>query len=234
MTTAAELIRESYILGGVLDPQEEIGASYSIDGLSLLNQLLQQWSGTGPYIPYVTQNTIQVAQNVYQYSISPEIAEFLEANIIDTGNIQNNLQLIDLKNYNLLNYTSPADRPKLIYVSDTPYFSTLDGSAASLISLYPIPDKAYTLTIYSKQQLATVVNDTNLNFLPPYYIKPLKYQLAKDLSDYFETVTSEKFDKEYMRLMKELEKATPKDMRINTTNPLLSFRIFRPSGYYVG
>ena len=67
-------------------------------------------------------------------------------------------------------------------------------------------------------------------------MKPLKYQLTKDLSDYFETLLSDRFMLEYDRLMVDMKAANQKDMTVINKNPFNNFgRRFRPwGGRYVG
>lgn len=229
MISIKSLIYEAFLTAGILNPNDEFDGYYPTKGLELLNEMLADWSKLGIYIPYTSKLAINVTENVYQYPVSPPIAEFLQGNIVSSTNVKTNLVLINEKQHNTFNYTNATGIPYRIYIDDD--FDLVDlntGEGSSLISLYPAPNANYTMNLVVKQYFLKVeLSDDVYNF-PRYYNKVLRYQLAKDIADYWQEPLSPEFMDSYNKLIKGLKAAVPKDLSINTINPFLTFRNYRP------
>jgi hypothetical protein len=235
MTAASVLIRKALVLGNVIDPEEETPDGYVEAGLDSLNDILSQWSKLGIYIPYVNTVTLSLTADESEYEVSPEIAEFNEGNVLGSDNLLTPLRLIDEYEFNRINVSQASDRPSCIYLSPDQNFLTLDSSVtATLVTVYPTPDAAYTATLMVKQYLQEVTMFQELTEIPRYYERPLRYELASELSDIYETEVSDKFIRKHAQLIKQLEASVPKDFRVNTVNPFLSYRRYRPWGNTYG
>lgn len=235
MTTPAEVVRESFELANVIDPGEEFQDGYPAIGLSKLNDILSQWSSLGAYIESYIVQTINVLQGVYQYTITPPVTEMLEGNLLDSQNALSILIEADLKRQNTFNYPlseQGQSRPQYVFIQNSEA-TILTGS---VVFFYPVPDQNYTATIYWKKRLHQVTQSEEFTQISSSYMKAFKYQLSKDLSDYFETELSDKFLLEYDRLIVELKAANQKDMSVLNQNPFNNFgRRYRPwGGRYVG
>lgn len=233
MLAIKDIIFEALLLAGVLNPGEEFEGYYQTKGLDILNRLLADWCKMGVYIPYTTKYSFQTTAGEYRYPVSPPIAEFMEGNVISSDNVQSALRWVDAKKQNLLNYTLPNNRPGRIFIDDDfDAVSLATGSGSSLIYLYPTPDAIYTVNLRIKQYFLKLSLTTEPADFPPYYEKVLLYQLAKDCATFWqEPLTAELMD-EYKRLIKELKATVPKDLSVNTDNPFLTYRRFRPWGGY--
>lgn len=235
MTTPAQLIRECFEQANVLDPGEEMQDGYPAIGLTKLNDILMQWSSLQAYIEAYIVQTVNVLANDYDYSITPPIIQILEAKLIDSQSCQSILNIADLKRQNTFNYALSAQgpgRPAWIFAQT----SEAEIQTGSTLFFYPVPDQNYTATIYLKKRLNEVTQSETITQLSGSYMKPLKYQLTKDISDYYETVLSDRFMNEYEKLMVELEASNQGDMSVQNSNPFNYYgRRFRPwGGRYVG
>lgn len=235
MTTTSEFIRNAYFLANVLDPDDEVDAYYDQTGLDIFNEILAHWSSLGLYIPRFTQITINAVKGTYQYEVSPQILDVYEANIVDTQGNKYILTSADEKLNNSFNYTLVSARPSFIYVRPNDALVSLTtGLPSTDILLYPTPDNTYTVTLLSKQQLGSLTLEQNINTVPTYALRALRYQLARDLSEVYSTVLSPRFEIEYMRIMREFKAANKQDMTVKTDNPFIGYRRVRPWGTYVG
>lgn len=235
--TAAEVIRQSYILGHILDPNEVPSGYYMTLGIMYFNQILEELGACAEYIPYYTKTVIPILQNTITYQVTPVIAQFLEANIVDAANISYPIRQATDAQYNLFNFSFPANRPQIVYISKEQTFDN-SGNLASNIIVYPNPNANYTLNLLLKYKLPPISQltlDQELLFLPPHWIKPVRYMVANDLINQFGTKVNPSFYKD-LEDSKELLKANnPQDMCIQTDNPFVSIYPFQPRFYsYVG
>jgi hypothetical protein len=237
--TAGTLIRDAYLLASVLELSEEPQGFYATQGLISLNDVITQWGNIGIYIPYDSVYKITLQPGVATYTTRQVIVDINEGNITtpnssDTNaNLLTPLKLATLKERNLFNDNFQG-RPNLIYLERQQVILDNDqNSQGSQFTLYPTPDSSYDLTLNLKWELRFVNLFEQLVQFPNYYLKPLKYQLAKDFSDLYKTVLPPQFFEEYNRLMQELKATNPSDMSIQNSNPFLERRPFRPRSYYV-
>lgn len=237
MTTAAELIRDAYILAHVINPNEEPYGYLVSQGLRILNACLAQWGSIGIYVPYYNYPTINLTANVNFYNAGRLIAEIMEANITGEDNLKTQVRIADDREFNLWNYNiSGTMRPGAIYLSKEQYFPDPTSSiTTSKIYVYPTPDANYNLNLILKYYLQPVTLSEQIVEIPDYYIKALTYQIAKDLVDLHNSNLPQSFFEEYEKLIDQLRSKNPTDLTVLTPNPFRQTRIYRPWGYgYVG
>ncbi len=237
--TAGQLIRSAYQLASVVDvSQSEPEGFYSTQGIICLNEILATWGGTdGVFTPYDNNVTIPLTADNYEYVIAPVITNIEEANItLDTSPFQvlSTVQVATTQQYNLFNNTTNKGRPGYVYLShERVVADEMTGQLGSKIVVYQTPDQNYNLNLIVKYVIQVADISASLDFLPPYYEKPLKYQLALDFSLLFKSKLSEFFPSEYQKVMDQLQSNNPLDMSIMRTNPFLQRYPFRPWNYYV-
>lgn len=236
MTTAAQLIRKSYILANILDAEEEISGYYGSQGLDILNGIISEWGNMGIYIPVDSTVTFNTEPSVFLYEEEPAIVQFLEGNIIDSNNIKSILFLADLKQQNTFNYnlseTAPS-RPKYVYIQNNQNIPSGIASYSN-VYLYPVPDRIYTVNLTVKSRLSELDQSSQITNLPTFYFKPLKYQLAKELSIEFASILPDRFYEEYDLVIKNLLSINKKDMTVQNQDELRSYRRYRPWNYNYG
>lgn len=232
--TAAEIIRQSYILAHVIDPNEEVSGSNQTLGIMYLNQILEELGASPEYIPYYTKTVISILPNTFVYKVTPVVAQFLEGNVIDSSGVVSPIYQATDSQYNLFNFQFQSNRPKSVYISQEQTFDD-DGNLSTNIFVYPNPNSLYTLNLLLKYKLPSISDvtlDQALLFLPPHWIKPLRYMLANDLVSQFSTKVSEEFyiDLEASKSM--LRSNNPQDMNIQSENPFVMLYPFKPNFYY--
>lgn len=233
--TAAEIIRQSYILAHVIDPNDEVSGYYQTLGIMYFNQILEELGSSPEYVPYYKKTVIPIIQNQTTYRVTPVVAQFLEGNVVDQSGVVYQIRQATDAQYNLFNLQFPSNRPQMVYISKEQVFDE-DGDLATNIIVYPNPNASgYTLNLLLKYKLPPISSltlDAELLFLPPHWIKPLRYMLANDLVNQFSTKVSEKFYRDLEESKQMLRSNNPQDMTIQSENPFTSVYPFKPRFYY--
>ena len=226
--TAAELIRQAYVLAQVWDPGEEQPGVEAQEGLLALNTLISEWSSVGTLIPAYKVLTLALAQNAYLITQSPPITDVMEAHIIDNANCQSTLYEVNLQQFNTLNFTDRLGRPNRYYVE----FKPTQIQTTTNLYFWPPADADYTVTLYVKQFITEFDFSDTITTLPLNYFKALKYQLARDLHDVYLTVLSDTFPQEYDAVMTRLKGTNRKDLSSQNRNIFYENRRYRPWNIY--
>lgn len=234
MTTAAQLIREALTLAHISNPRDEIEGYLISQGLTCLNDCIAQWGHQGIYIPYFNQLTINLIPNQYIYPSTKVIVQILEANTTQNDNVKSLVRVADDFLFNEFDYTIGNGRPWAVYLSKEQFFpDPQNTSLGSQLYVYPSPDSQYQLNLLLKFELnQETLFDQMLQF-PPYYLKPLKYQLALDLSNIANSSLPATFINEYNRLMNDLKATTPFDLSVKVDDPFYEYRNYNNRFYYV-
>lgn len=230
MTTAAQLVQQSFYLAKVLDPNEEIPPDYATEGLDRLNAIIDQWSSIGIYIPNYTNLAISVLQGVATYVITPVIQQVLEANIVDTNGNKFVLSGADLKTFNAFSMNPSTGRPTNVFVQNNDNVTP----QTSIVNLFPVADTTYSATLYCKQRMSEFTYSATILTLPPFFFLAVEMQLAKLLSAIYGSDLDENFHQEYRRIIRELHATAVRDMSVLNSNPYLTIRRYLPWGTYVG
>ena len=231
---AGTLIRRAYVLARVIDISDEPESYYAAEGINALNEVISSWGALGIYVPYESTLELPLIIDVKDYIIPKVIAQFLKANTTGgtTVNTVNDLRQADLKQYNLFQRNAKGT-PSLVYISgEKIVFDQQTGQLGSKLTFYPTPASNFICTMTLKYILDPVLITEELDMFPPYYLKPLEYQLAKDLSLRFKTKMSDLFFQEYEEQMSNLIASNKTDMTINIFNEFATNRSFKPWGSY--
>lgn len=235
--TAAEIIRQAYILAHVIDPNDEVEGYQQSLGIMYFNQILEELGASPEYVPYYTKTIIPIISNVTVYKVTPVVAQFLEGNVVDGSGIVYPVGQATDAQYNLFNFTTTSNRPQMVYLSQEQVFDDV-GNLATNIVVYPNPNATYTLNLLLKYKLPPVSSVTlnqQLLFLPPHWIKPFRYMMANDFINQFGTKVNDKFYIDLQKSMEMLTSNNPQDMTIQTQNAFRTFYRFKPgSDSYVG
>ena len=179
MASALDIFKRSLRMIGQLGPGRSPGTSETADGLLVLNQMLDGWN-TDPLKIYTTRIDLYNLQTgKYTYTIGPSgdfnttRPERIErANVVIGGNLRRPIQLIDDAQW------SQIRLPQLTggAIPDRLY----NDGAYPLATLYlwPGPNSAYQLELYTWQQLAQFANINDTIVAPPGYLDAMAYNLA--------------------------------------------------------
>lgn len=233
MALASDSIKRAYYLAQVLDPGEEIEGFQASEGLYQLNRIIDLWGALSQYIPTYTILTVSVVADTYTYNVTPVITELSEGHLVDSNNVQFNLTEIDLNRFNTLNFALGETAPAI------PYYIFIQNDFAnyptsSKVQLYPVPDAAYTMTLYAMQRLANVAYSDDLSTTPSYWTAALEYELSKKLISVYGTTPASTFAEDYATVIRQLKAANIRDKSVQVQNEFAAIRRFKPWRGYVG
>lgn len=209
--TTNELIVNSLYLTGQLGVGETPDAYMLSTGIELINEILDNFSADGIYIPYLTTLSFTMTPSQGTYSISTNSGAdisgnriidltFVNYSVVSSGNtVIYPITIITKDNFFLITRLNP--------IETRPCFAVLNKQAdASYITFYPTPDQAYPCEIRCKSMLNSVIPHQTLNDLPPYFYGALKYTLARKFIAYYPSSNwsqqNEDFYQEYMENLK--------------------------------
>ncbi len=229
----SDLIRQSYFTAHVIREGEETIGFRAVQGLQLLNEILDDWGSLGVYIPYTKIITINTVANTPSYIYTPVLAAIDEAHIIINTNVQYKLQAATEYQFNLMNFNFPLTRPQIFYLSTEQVFNDA-GALSSKIYLNPTPDQAYVIKFIARETLQNVLLSDNLTQLSPRIYKTLRYQLAGDIQALYGTELPDKFYSDLRELVGKMQAMNPTDNAVQTMDPFHTQRRFKPWGYGAG
>lgn len=183
--TARELIEGSLRLIGAIAVGETPSADEASDGLSALNDMVASWSNESLTVYSRVREEFLLVSGTGDYTIgdggtfdtsSPlEIEEARIEVLTNTPNLEIPLEII-----NLAQRASIAQKSLQSTYPTKLYFE--QSHPLGVISLWPVPNAANNLVLYSRKPLgsfATLSTDVDL---PPGYLRALRYNLAMELA----------------------------------------------------
>lgn len=173
-----ELVSNAYRLSGIVAQGfENISNDEPSIGLSLLNDILAEYSISGSMITYYTFNNFPavIGQEIYNISNLVEI-ETMTFNINDVR-------------YNMIrdNRRRYFGQSRVDDLLSLPFHYYAERQLGGMrIYLYFLPSQAYLMKIEGKYALTNVTLQTQLTgILEDYYVLYLKYALAQRIADYY-------------------------------------------------
>ena len=186
--TARKIIVKAFYLTGEFSPQTKPAEHEVNEALELLNDLLASYSANSLLIPYRRKLVFTLTQGkaVYTFSreagadvVSDRIATLSEVSIV-RHNVTYPVSLVDSDVfYSSTRYLLTQSIPQYVLLQNTAETSTLE--------FFPIPDSADTCWIIGKFILDGLELDDRLDEVPPYYNRFLRYALARELCNIYET-----------------------------------------------
>lgn len=197
---------------GAIDPGEELTASEAADGLELLNELLESLSNEGLACYQILQENFTLVAGTASYTIGSG-ATFNTTRPLNvlSGFIRNSsvdyspLRILTREEYDRIPLKTTQFLPdSLLYTPSV---------ANGVITLYGVPDQAYTLYINSQKQLQSFAALTTPIVLPPGYKRMLRYNLAPEIAPEYNRKVSDTvlaIARESKANIKRLNSRTPK------------------------
>ncbi|OGO93506.1 MAG: hypothetical protein A3F10_05640 [Coxiella sp. RIFCSPHIGHO2_12_FULL_42_15] len=175
--TPNDVIRRGIALTGIHPANEDMPATYLMDGLSILNDILDEWGGFGIYIPYQSELSFSLTPGKKHVVVSNRIPSDIQAAelihilqaTIDTFELD---LLSESQHLHLLK--NAVQRPTGLLLRRFPNYSQLIFDA--------VPDKAYTIHLLCKQRLLEVDLFQQFDQVPAHYWRALTYQIAVDFA----------------------------------------------------
>lgn len=182
---ALDLIKSSMRLAGIISGNQTPKANESNDALTTLNDLLEEWS-TDSLTVWGSDNTA--------FLLTPGKAKYT----IGPGGDFNDVRPVDI-NSAYIDYTTGGpsttvsypvwpwgqDKYNAVAVKATPGIPErllyINNYPLGSVTLYPVPDQAYSIILVSDPLLNQVASLATLLSFPVGYAKALKWNLAVDL-----------------------------------------------------
>lgn len=180
MATARTIIARTLRLLQVLAAGETASAAEAMDALESLNDMLASWSAAALVVPVKTAQVLTVTTSPVALETRPVR---IVAAWINDGASDLPMSLLGQADY--LGITDKAVRglPASIYNDG--------GYPVATISLYPVPDRAYALTLQRWDALSQIATlDTDIS-LPGEYREALATNLAVRLAPEYGTSVSQ-------------------------------------------
>jgi hypothetical protein len=180
MPTALEMIRRSMRLINVLAAGEAPVAQEQNDGLTTLNAMLDSWSINKLNVYALQEDTHTLVAGTATYTIgsgatiNTDRPLEIQRAFVRRGTVDYPLDIIGDKYYAEVPDKTVTGTPEELYYN--PLYP--NGS----ITLFPVPDVAYTLHIYQWEQLQSFTSLTTSLSLPPGYENAIVYNLAVDMA----------------------------------------------------
>lgn len=182
--TATELLNSSLRLINVLASGETPSSDESADGLVVLQQLLENWSGV-ELIPFATHTeTIVIGGFLATYNVATRPDKILSADVL-AGGMTFPVQVGGPDAWAAFPRKSDSSpKPEIVYCDYA--FPT------ATVQVGPLPSGAATLHLYCNTALATLASGATVFSMPPGWAKAVRYNLAVDLAaEYGRTVPPE-------------------------------------------
>lgn len=181
MATVRDLIKSSLRLIGAIASGETPSANESADALYSLNDMLESWSLSGYLIYEIKREIFILTPSKQSYTIG-NLGDFDTSRPIrihDASILESNAEF----KLDILNDSQWANIPiKSINSSMPRYIHSSNSFPLDTLSLWPKPEIASSLVLYSMKQLGSFTSlDDNVVF-PPGYSKAIRYNLALELA----------------------------------------------------
>lgn len=182
--TTRELIKGALRLINAIASGETPSADEEADALSVLNDILESWATSGLLIYSRTRESFPLSSVKQTWTMGPSgdfnttwPSRISQVGIETNGN-ELPVQIINEQEWAAIGVKSTqSSLPMRIYA---------DGSYPLLnLSLWPIPNVANNLIIYSLKPLSAISSLTATLSLPPGYARCLRYNLAGELAAEF-------------------------------------------------
>lgn len=189
MTTALDTISGALRLLKVLAAGETAKGEDVATGLAALNEMLEEWSLQNLAVFTKVDQTFALIPGTATYTVGPT-GTWVGFRPIDIDTVRVLYQTIvfpvgflDNDRFNAIAYPAQTGALPLQY--------TYDATATNgTVMVWPVPTTAMPIILSSNQQLTQIATaQTTLTF-PPGYAKALRFCLARDLGDEYETALS--------------------------------------------
>lgn len=180
-TAVITLLKDSMRLAGVLATGETPTADEAVDGLRVLNDLLENWS-TQPLAVWQTANeAFTTVPGQATYTIGPG-GNFNTARPVRIsgafctfGGVDFPVQVVEQGEFNGIGLKALSQPivEELLYVNDVPL---------GIITLWPVPSQAVPLVLSTDTVIGAVTSTSQSLTLPPGGALALRYELAQHLA----------------------------------------------------
>lgn len=200
--TTTSLISTALYRLGVVAIEQPVENSFIQRGLIALNDVIDEWGGSGIYIPYQSLLSVPLVYNQEAYTVGPDpsyslntsqIIELLEITIQDSQapGVDYVVNAITEQMYRNIPYKLAQGIPRCILLRNV-----VDHS---FLHFQPVPYAVMTASILCKQRLSEFLINQQMSTIPNHYLLALKYNLQNHLAQEF----GKTLDQGFMMRLKE-------------------------------
>jgi|SRR5882672_3829026 len=184
-------VQDAYQLINPSSPTVPLMGNDMLKGIQFLNELLRSYAGNGLMITV----SKEVEHDIFPVVNAPYFLTIGDSDYVPTPDISSG-RLVDLENAWII--LDNVSYPLIIETRNDFFasykFSPLAGlpryiivypqTNLTTVQVYPGPSQFFELHMYGKFELPSVVQSDTLTELPQYYIRYLRFALARDLAFY--------------------------------------------------
>jgi hypothetical protein len=181
-------VEDAYQLISANSPTVPLHGNDMSKGIQYLNELLASYSANG--LMLTVAKTVEIDINIGDGFITFGNPGFTPTPDVTEGrlaNIENAYVRLDGVDYDLIIESTNEFKSSYKYaplLGLPRYLMLYPETNLTTVQLFPAPSQFYQLFVYGKFQLNTVTSNDTMQDLPTYYIRYLRFALAKDLSRY--------------------------------------------------
>lgn len=186
--TVKGFVQDSYQLISASSPTVPLHGNDMSKGIQFMNELLGAYSATGLMITVAKKITftLPIAQEEITFG-PPDYVPTPDVTVGRLANLQNAWLLLDGVTYPLIDesrntffasykYDPQVGLPRFVIITNEVDITRM--------RFYPAASQVYEVNIYGKFQLPPLGENDTMSILPSYYIRYLRFALAKDLALY--------------------------------------------------
>lgn len=215
--TALDLISRSFRLINVLAAGETAESDDAVDGLSVLNELLDNWSTERISVYGIANEAYDLQAGVKTYTYGPggDFNADRPVHIRDpfsiVDGVSRQIKLVPQEIYDRITLKDqPGSWPdRALFVNSYPLAE---------ITFWPVPTAVVSVQIPVSRQLTHINDLTTIILLPPGYLRALRYSLAVDLWPEYSNASTD------INTIKSIAIGSKADIqRNNQTDPIATF-----------
>ncbi len=238
--TVNDIIVNAFYLAGINSPDEVPSGQDIHEGQYLLTSLLDHYTSSGIYLPFIKELEFTMTPNKDTYSISDVVpADIVNRPLASLDFV--NIQLSTDISYpvNIIERVQLFKDLRIKNLSTRPAYVILERAEQSTsLKFYPLPDQAYECTVRGKFFIEPLELNDRLDEVPFYYHRFLRYALARELSSVYSTSTWKPIqEKEYSEMLKTIASANDIELGVRPSSLLQSSNYFNnywDSGFGTG
>lgn len=215
MATALDIITDSVIDLGAIDPIEALTAHEGAHGLRKLNELLASWSLESLSVYQILNENFATVAGTASYTIGSAATwnttrpVRIESAFVRSSGTDYPLRVYSREEYDRIAVKTSQFMPEALYYEP--------AVANGVVYLYGVPDAVYSVFLNSLKQLQNFAALTTTVVLPPGYLLPIKSNLSINLAPAYHRKPSEEVKqiaRDSKAIIKRLNSRSPK-LRLN-------------------
>lgn len=222
--TVKQFVSDAYQLISANSPTVPLQGNDNLKAIQFLNELLQDYSSSGLLLTIAKTVQFTVALNQSEITFgSPDYEPTPDVTEGRLANLQNAWLTLQGVTYPLI------DESRNVFLGSYKYDPQIglprfciiyNETNLTRMRIYPGASQLYTLNVYGKFELPLLNQNSTMAGLPTYFMRYLKYGLARDLAFYKGRANAwdEKLQSMFEEAKKNMESASSVNLAIDSAN----------------